>query len=89
MNEVLVLASDFESSREVIDQGVTGFLAKNNVLEFIIMDNLFTTTYHKILKRLGHGALIWLIAKSIMLMYGLAVLNSVKLVLSTSKIDMK
>lgn len=34
MSKTLVLASDFESSREIIDHGVTGFLAKNNVFDF-------------------------------------------------------
>ena len=34
MNETLVLASNFESSREIINHGVTGFLAKNIVSDF-------------------------------------------------------
>lgn len=34
MNETVVLASDFESSREIINHGVTGFLAKRSVPVF-------------------------------------------------------
>ena len=34
MSETLVLASDFESSREIVENGVTGFLTKNTPLEF-------------------------------------------------------